>query len=143
MTETGSGVPNVISLTKNSSTFNSALKSPPDSLWTALTTVFKQLELPVATSHPQRFFIGTTTFKTRRIEGKPISYYFDCPGEAYGNSASTGDVYLSVYAQLNRMNAGTELLMTPTAIVVSQTGNRGSCTSSGKLEARIEKALQR
>lgn len=135
------GVHNVVTMNRVDNAYSADLKSSPSALWPALVAVMNGLQLPGLNVDSTHYLIGAPSQRVRRIQGKPIAYYVDCPGTAYGNSAEAGDVYATVQSQLLPKASGSELRVTFQAVANSTTGNRGQCTSNGKLEGMILSTL--
>jgi hypothetical protein len=139
----GGGAISTITLTKQESAYTGQFTSAPQALWPAVQRVFRELELPVTSVDSTAHMITSTAGRIRRIDNKPVATYVECPGTAYGNAASGGAVYVTVQAQLLATATGSELRVSLQAKSISETGmNRGDCTSTGVLEARIANALR-
>src|SRR5690606_34522186 len=94
-----------VQLTRDAAITSHAIDAGADPTWAALPGVFEQLGIDV-TGVQSNARLLTSTARVRRIGGRNMATYFDCPG-SYSNIASSGDVYLSLRGQV--LPAGNEL----------------------------------
>lgn len=118
-----------------------------DAAWLALTEVFKSFDIPVSYSDPAAGEIGTINAKMMRRLGKqPLSQFLRCGEGLTGANADSYVVYFSVAgfvkpAPDDQVTVAT--LVTAHAIDLPNGRNDVMyCTTSGRLEEKISKALQ-
>lgn len=119
------------------------IAASPDSVWAAVPRVFAQLELPVTGVNTNSRVLTATGQRLRRIGGRSVSTYFECPGP-YGNAAGSSDVYVTVTTQvLPGETAGTSTVRTELAAHArsNTSGRQVPCTTKGALEKRLMEAL--
>ncbi len=118
-----------------------------DAAWQALTEVFKSFEIPVSYSDPAAGEVGAIKAKIMRRLGKqPLSQYLRCGEGLTGPNADSYVVYFSIAgfvkaAPNNEVTVAT--LVTAHAIDLPNGRNDVmDCTTSGRLEEKIAKAVQ-
>lgn len=114
----------------------------PADLWPALVAWYGEAGLPVTGADAGSYVLRTEAAHLRRIAEQPVSRFFDCAGTAYGNSAGSGDVYVTVHSQLVPAGAdSSELRVRVDAVVVTRRGARSACSSTGRLERLTYEAV--
>ena len=137
------GTANVVSMTQSANAFDAEFAVAPETLWPKLIAAFKSIQLPATSTDEQaRYLASSPAERTRRIDGKPVAIFFDCPGTAYGNSATTGNVFVTVQAQLLPTAKGSDLRIIAQANSMSEAGTKAQCASTGKLESRTVELLK-
>lgn len=119
-----------------------------DEAWTALTEVFKALEIPVSYSDQPAGELGTVKAKVMRRLGKEaLSSYLRCGEGLTGPNADSYVVYLSVAGFVKPATDGQVAVATlVTAHAIDLPNGRNDvmwCTTSGRLEEKIGKAVQK
>jgi hypothetical protein len=141
--ETVVGTSNALSLVRDSDIASHPLAAGPEVLWGRLVEQFDELELPVTAFATSSRVIGTQHERLRRIGRQPVSRFFECPGTAFGNTASTEFLAVTVVAQLaSRAEGGSDLRLVASATTRPRSGGEVRCRSTGQLERRIRQALE-
>ena len=125
-----------------------ALHAPFSAVWTALPDVYGALEIELTVIDQPSGTIGNRSFvRSRTLNGKRLSAYFDCGSSMTGMRADEGRMILSV---VSRVTAGTdgETSLATTAASAVQTNEGASaqtipCSSTGVLEETIRGAVAR
>ena len=122
--------------------------APRDEVWAALTEVFKALDIPVSYSDQPAGEIGTVKARMMRRLGKePLSGYLRCGEGLTGPNADSYMVYLSVAAFVKPAADGQVVVASlVTAHAIDLPNGRNDvmyCTTSGRLEEKIGKAVQK
>lgn len=130
-------------LTREAEISTATLTASPDSVWKVLPAVFAELEIPVSGVQSSNRLLTARGERLRRVAGRGISSFFDCPG-SYGNAAANSDVYFTVHAQvLPGETASASAVRTQVEAMArsSTSGNTVPCTSRGALERAIMERL--
>ncbi len=136
------GSSDAFTLTRDANISTMTVPASPESLWPVLVTAYGDAGLDVSGADSDRRILVSSGSRVRRIAGDRVDRFFDCPGTAYGNTASSGDVYPLVRTELISASEGaTVVRMQVEAVSVSNTGNRGQCRSTGRLERMLRDAL--
>ncbi len=132
-------------LTRQADFSSMAVSGTPADVWPALVAWYGEAGLPVNGSDAGSHVLRTEAAHLQRIAGQPISRFFKCTGTAYGNSASAGDVYVTVYSQLVPADGGdnSELRIRVDGVVVTRRGTRSPCSSTGHLERLTFEAVSK
>ncbi len=130
-----------MTLTHEANISTLTLPAPPTELWPVLVRVYGDAGLAVTGADSDRHLLVSSGGRVRRIAGDPVARFFTCPGTAYGNTATSGDVYPLVRTELIAADGGTEVRMQVEANAVTATGSRGRCRSTGRLERLLRDAL--
>jgi hypothetical protein len=128
-----------LQITRDPATTSDTLAAGPEEVWRALPPVFADLEIPLSEAVPAQKFLTATGHRLRRLGGRSMAQYFDCPG-GYENLAATSEVYLTVTARvLPGRNADESVLRTQlhASARSRNSGNQVICSSSGALEKLI------
>ncbi|HKG90586.1 MAG TPA: hypothetical protein VKA84_01770 [Gemmatimonadaceae bacterium] len=122
---------------------------PTDSVWRVLPAVFDSLALPVTTVRTEEHVLGSEATRVRRrLAGVPLSTYLRCGGAMGIPNADSYDVQISVVTQLQPgegTNRVTNVLTLVSGSAKSSATSNGSvvtCSSTGKLEERIQQLLR-
>src|SRR5690606_863350 len=91
-------------LAREANIYSATLEADAEKAWAELPAVFQELELAV-TAADRSVRALSSVQRVRRIGGKSPASFFRCPGP-YGNLASSGDVYLSLQAQILPADGG-------------------------------------
>jgi hypothetical protein len=129
-------------LTREANIQSTALDADVDEAWAALPPVFEALELPITGADGKSRLLSTVK-RLRRIGGKSLASYFHCPGP-YGNLASSGDVYVSIQAQILPAEGGTGSLLRTLVDAQARSSTSGSsvqCSSRDSLQRVIAESL--
>lgn len=133
-----------LQLTRDAAITTGAVLASPDKVWLAVPEVYATLELPVTEVDSPSRLIASTRQRVRRIGGKSIASYFNCPG-TYGNAANNADVRVVVRTQVLPGQAETSSLVRTEveARAKSATGAQSgvTCSTNGSLEKRIIEAI--
>jgi hypothetical protein len=132
-----------LQLTREAAITTGALAAAPDSVWAAVPRVFAQLELPVTGVNTNSRVLTATGQRLRRIGGRSVAAFFECPGP-YGNAAASSDVYVTVVTQvLPGAGAGSSTVRTEVAAHArsNTSGRQVPCTTKGALEKQLMEAL--
>lgn len=133
-----------LQLTRDAAITSGEVLASPDKVWLAVTEVYALLELPVTEVNSPSRLIASSRQRVRRIGGKSVASYFNCPG-TYGNAANNADVYVVVRTQVLPGQADTSSLVRTEveARARSATGANSSvtCSTNGSLEKRIIEAV--
>lgn len=141
-TTAGGGLDQQMELTREANISTVALAAEVADAWTALPPVLAALDIPVTGVDSNARMVSSVQ-RVRRIGGKSPASYFRCPGP-YGNLASSGDVYLSLRAQIlpGDGGSGSQLRSRVDATARSSTsGSQVQCSSNGSLQKLIEETL--
>ena len=128
-----------LQITRDPATTSETLAATPEELWRALPAVFAELEIALSEAAPAAKFLTATGHRMRRLAGRSMAQYFDCPG-GYENLAATSEVYLTVTAQVLRGPNAEESLLRTQVHASARSRNSGTqviCTSRGALEKLI------
>ena len=128
-----------LQLTRNPATTSETLAATPDEVWRALPPVFADLELPLSEAVPAAKFLTATGHRLRRLAGRSMAQYFECPG-GYENLAATSEVYLTVKAQVLPGKSADESVLRTQVHASARSRNSGNqviCNSRGALEKLI------
>jgi hypothetical protein len=128
-----------LQITRDPATASDTLAAAPEEVWRALPAVFADMELPLSEAVPAAKFLTATGHRLRRLGGRSMAQYFECPG-GYENLAATSEVYLTVKAQvLPGANADESVLRTQVHASARSrnSGNQVICNSRGALEKLI------
>ena len=117
------------------------LGQAPERVWPALVKVYDALNLPASIQEAQTGLVRSVNQRVRRIAGQPVARFFACAG-AFGNSAATGDVFVSAQTQLLAGDGGGTEARTAAGARVRSAGGWVDCRSNGKLEALIGEKLK-
>jgi hypothetical protein len=132
-----------LQLTREAAITSGVIAAAPDSVWAAVPRVFAQLELPVTGVNTSSRVLTATGQRMRRIGGRSIATFFECPGP-YGNAAASSDVYVTVVTQvLPGAGAGSSTVRTEVAAHArsNTSGRQVPCTTKGALEKQLMEAL--
>lgn len=132
-----------LQITRDPATTADTLAASPDEVWRALPPVFADLELPLSEAMPAERFLTATGHRLRRLGGRSMAQYFECPG-GYENLAATSEVYLTVKAQVLPGATADESVLRTQVHASARSRNSGSqviCSSRGALEKLILVAL--
>ena len=118
------------------------LTSPPDSVFAALQSVYKELAVPLTVVDPTGRQIGNQSFRTRRrLAGAPMQTYLDCGGSSGQPNAETYDITLSVVSYVavagKEVTLVTRLSATASDATIGR-GNSMNCSTTGDFEKRVE-----
>lgn len=122
--------------------------APRADVWLALEEAFKALDIPVSYSDQAAGELGTVKAKVMRRLGKqPLSNYLQCGEGLTGPNADSYVVYLSV-AGFVKPAANDQIAVATlvTAHAIDLPNGRNDvmyCTSTGRLEDKIGKAVQK
>jgi hypothetical protein len=133
-----------VQLKRDASIRSSAVAAAPEVVWAAVPRAFEKLELPVTGVNTGVRVLSTTGQRLKRVGGKSIANFFDCPGP-YGNAASSSDVYVTVNTQVLPGEAsGTSTLRSEVGAYArsSTSGRNMSCRSKGGLEKLLLETVQ-
>lgn len=128
-------------LTHEAAVSSEVIAASADQLWRALPGVYQAVGLPINGADSNARLVATSE-RVRRIDGKNMSTYFNCPGP-YGNLAGSGDVYLVLRTQiLPGSDAQATVRHEVEAVARASSGsNQVRCNSRGALERLINEAL--
>jgi len=130
--------------TRESNITTVGLTAPAAKLWPELVQLFQELGLPVTGADTTKLLVASGGQRLRTIDKVPVGRFFDCPATGYGNSAGSGDVFVTVQAQLLPVTAElSELRLEANSHVRLSTNNHVVCRSTGRLEARFRDALMK
>jgi hypothetical protein len=123
-------------LTRQGNLSSAEVPGAPADVWPALVAWYGEAGLPVTVADTGSHVLRTDAARLRRIADQPVSRFFNCAGTAYGNSASIGDVYVTVHSQLVPAENpdSSELQIRVEAVAVTRRGTRAPCSSTGRLE---------
>ncbi|HEX6924916.1 MAG TPA: hypothetical protein VF167_05780 [Longimicrobiaceae bacterium] len=131
-------------LTRDANIHSAALAADAEKAWTELPAVFQELALGV-TAVDGNVRALSSVQRVRRIGGKGPGSFFRCAGP-YGNLASSGDVYLSLQAQIlpAQGGSGSVLRTRVEATARAATGaTQVQCSSNGSLQKLITDTLKK
>jgi hypothetical protein len=135
-----------ITLTSNADASVANISLPMARVWSVLPVAYDSLGLTVAAADASTHILGNGGVKIRRqLGGVPLSRYIDCGAAQIGASADSYDVYLTVRTQV-RPN-GTDASSVSTMVEamakpVAFNQDYSSCSSTGRLEARLAEVIQ-
>ncbi|MEJ2679769.1 MAG: hypothetical protein P8174_11970, partial [Gemmatimonadota bacterium] len=89
-----------MTLTRQADLSSAVLSGTPADVWPALVAWYGEAGLPVTGADGGSHVLRTDAARLRRIADQPVSRFFDCAGTAYGNSAGSGELYVTVNSQL-------------------------------------------
>lgn len=116
-----------------------SVAASPEQVWRALPQVFAELDIPLAEVLTSSKMLTASGQRIRRIGGRGMASYFDCPG-AFENLAASSDVYFTVRAQVlpgEEAEQSTLRTQLNASARSSSSGTRVLCTSRGSLEKLI------
>jgi hypothetical protein len=131
-----------LELTREANIQSVALQGDVAEAWAALPPVFEALDLPITGADSNAKLLSTVQ-RIRRIGGKSPASYFQCPGP-YGNLASSGDVYVSIRAQILPGEGGSGSVLRTVVDANARSSTSGShvqCSSNGSLQKLIAESL--
>jgi hypothetical protein len=122
--------------------------APATKVWPALNAAYASLGIDVKVNDASTHRMGNTQFyKSRNLNGTPLSRIADCGNGPNGPRANSGRVYFSVVTTLVAVDAGHTRLTTevsPVAVDESgTTGYRATCGSTGVLETMLYDAVRK
>ena len=129
------------SLTEEVPRVSLQLGQSPERVWAVLGKVYDELALPPTVQEAENGLVRSVNQRVRRIGGQSVSRFFTCAG-AFGNSAATGDVFVSAQTQLIAGEGGGTEASTAVGARVRSAGGWVDCRSNGKLEALIGEKLK-
>ena len=111
-----------------------------ETVWSVVSGVYTQLEIPVEQSDPRAMQLGTSGYSARRIEGDRMNTFFDCGTQLAGPTANLYQITLSVVTRL--ISKGPESTEIQTMVDAyarprAVSGNPLHCQSRGVLEQRV------
>lgn len=112
-------------------------------VWTGLQNVLTDLELPVSQVDASAGRLQVSG-RLPRIDGKRMSYWFDCGRSMTGPVADRSSIELAMAIQLRATATGTTLVEHTTRASATPRDNPGNalaCTPTGRLEAFIVEAV--
>jgi hypothetical protein len=116
--------------------------SPPDSVFAALQSVYREIAVPLTIVDPAGRQIGNQSLRTRRrLGGAPMQSYLDCGGSSGQPNAETYDISLSLLSYVTVAGKEVTLVTRMSATANDATigrGNAMNCSTTGELEKRIE-----
>ena len=120
--------------------------APPNRVFEAVTAVYRELDIPIATNDPASGRVGNPDFwKARKLGGQPISTYLNCGDSITGAAADNYRVYISLLSAVGPDGSGgsqLETAFTATARnMEGTTADRVACGTTGRLEERIYKEV--
>ena len=125
-----------VQLTRESSITAVTVPAKPSEVWRAMPEIYAALDLTVTTSSNAARVVESVR-RGRRIAGRNMAAYFECPGP-YGNLATSGDVFLTARSQVLAEGEGSQVRHEVAASARQATGrNNVPCTSKGTLEALL------
>ena len=130
-------------LTRDAAISSEVFAADADAVWAALPAVYATLEIPVDGIDTGAKLLSSNQ-RWRRVGGKGMSTYFNCPG-AYGNVAASGDVFVTLRTQvLPGGESATTVRHQVEAVARSSTGaiSQVRCTSRGSLENLLTETLR-
>ena len=122
------------------------LAAPADLVYTAVTSTYAFLKVPVTYSDRALGAQGNTKFvMSRSFNGQPVSDWLNCGDDPFGGpNANSNPVTVSIVTRA-RASGGTSTVLetTFTGSTYKQSGNTGQifCASTGALEQRIAKMV--
>lgn len=131
-----------LELTRNAAISSDVLPIGAEEIWARVPAVYEALGLPITGLDPEARIVGTVQ-RVKRIAGKSIASYLNCPG-AYGNLAGSGDVYLTVRTQVIPTGGSAATVRHEVGAVArsSTSGmSRVMCASNGSLEKLLTSSL--
>jgi hypothetical protein len=122
--------------------------APATRVWTALEGAYRALGIPVVLNDPRNHHIGNTNFfRSRRMDGQPLSRYADCGNSPEGPRADNSRVYFSMVTSLTIVDSTHTRLNTsvsPVAVDLSGEDNdRVTCGTTGELEKLLYSTVNR
>ena len=119
--------------------------APVDQVWSALTQVYRDLELPVSMQSFPDGSIVAEAFRLTRIDGRRASRWVDCGTDMTGPVADDATVTAFVASVIDAAPAGDTRIRTQVEASArrrdSATGDL-HCTTTGRLEALIVERIQ-
>lgn len=116
-----------------------------DSLWVELPKVYDKLGIDDVGQDPSKWLFGNNGFTVRRhLGGERLSHFLRCGSTMTGDVADQYDIHMSVLTQIQPVSSDASVVRSrvqATAIPRSHSGNAVECSTTGKLEERIAKAL--
>ena len=130
-----------IRLTHDASITSAVVAAAPAEVWQAMPQIYAALELPLTGKNDGARVVESVQ-RVRRVAGRSMSSYFECPGP-YGNLASSGDVFLTVRSQVLAEGEGAQVRHEVQAVARSSTSSTNSvqCSSKGALEKLLEETV--
>lgn len=116
----------------------------PAEVWAALPSAYERLGIPVGESSPNRMTLGNPGFKTRSLDGKRMSHYFDCGRSNSGPRANLYDVTITISTRIvDAPETGAVVATTIDAWARPRmmNGNPVHCLSRVTLEKRLVEAV--
>jgi len=144
---TGGGSRGVgLEITRRADAVTVSLPVPPAKVFAALEAVYYALEVPLTTRDVAKLSLGNEGFKFRRkIADMPSRRLFDCGGSSGMPNAETYTITASIVSSVTASGSGGSTLFTVVQASAENPnfpGSGVSCSSTGTIEARIEKNLR-
>lgn len=121
------------------------VEAPPDSVYLALRSVYKDLAVPLEFDIPRERRMGATDFyKTRRMAGQPISRFLNCGETFSGPAADSHRIYMTLVSTVTPSDSGSRLDIVFTASSQNLDGtssDRLPCGTTGALERWMRDAV--
>jgi len=119
-----------------------AFDAPLSKVWEAMAAAYADIGIPVDLSDPAGHRIGASSFyRSRQMNGQPVSYFANCGSGMTGLLANTRRVYFSAIATLTGVDAThtrVVIEVKPSAVDVSgNSTDRVTCGSTGALESLL------
>ncbi|HEX5832112.1 MAG TPA: hypothetical protein VFY16_14110 [Gemmatimonadaceae bacterium] len=132
----------LITTTNETRGVGGTVDAPPDKVWRALTAAYVGLGLETRTYDPASGQIGNINVRLiRRLNGVPLSTYFDCGTGFSGPNADDHRLRVNVISYLRAQGPSRTLVETQVQAfatnVEGTSRHEFACTSKGALEARI------
>ena len=132
-----------VQLTRDAAISTDVISADMEAVWQSLPEVYETLAIEVTGVDPNSRML-TSTSRARRVGGKSMATYFNCPGP-YSNLATSGDVYMTVRTQVLPGSGEMATVRHEIAAVArSSTGSISQvrCISKGALEKLLTKTIQ-
>lgn len=132
----------LITTTNETRGIGGTVDAPPEKVWRALTAAYVELGIETRTYDPASGQIGNLNVRLiRRLNGVPLSTYFDCGTGFSGANADDHRLRVNVISYMRAQDTGRMLVETQVQAfatnVEGTSRHEFACTSKGALEGRI------
>lgn len=121
------------------------INATPDAVYDVLQVVYLELGVEVKTLDPNSRVVGNKRFqKMYRLGGSSLDTYMGCGLSATGPVTNNSRLTMSLISQVVPATAGSELRTVLSGYAEDLSVSKGSmsCTSTGKLEERIQQSVR-
>jgi hypothetical protein len=143
----------LLSVNADNGSIGAVIGAPLQAIWRILPTAFDSAGVPLTLIDPKKHLMANEGFKVRQKLGtERLSTYFECGTTQVGPNADSYELYVTVYANLERLKSDTTRTSMTVAITAAAkplqfAQDYSRCTSKTSLERKmldvVARAVQR